>query len=61
MINAFWEPVRFQIQEGKERDWTRMVDTGRQDIVEVPVGSLLYQVAPRSVVVLEAKSTENTP
>lgn len=37
MINAFWEPVRFHIQEGKERAWTRMVDTSRQDIVEEPV------------------------
>ena len=55
MINAFWEPVLFHIQEGKERDWTRIVDTSRRDIGKEPVGSLPYQVAARSVVVLEAK------
>ncbi|MGZ5563877.1 MAG: glycogen debranching protein, partial [Chthoniobacterales bacterium] len=54
MINAFWEPVLFHIQEGKERAWTRLVDTSRQNITEEPVGSLPYQVAPRSIVVLEA-------
>jgi isoamylase len=51
MINAFWESVRFQIQEGK--DWQRIVDTSRQDIVEERVSSLDYEVAPHSVVVLE--------
>ncbi|MGE5215981.1 MAG: glycogen debranching protein [Chloroflexota bacterium] len=51
MINAFWEPVRFQIQEGK--NWKRLVDTSRQDIVEEPVSSLDYELASRSVVVLE--------
>ena len=54
MINAFWEPVRFHIQEGK--NWKRMVDTSRQDIVEEPVTSLDYELAPRSVVVLEGSS-----
>ena len=57
MINAFWEQVLFHIQEGKESSWTRMVDTSRQDIIEEPIGSLSYQVAPRSVVVLEAKNS----
>ena len=52
MINAFWQPVRFHIQEGK--NWKRMVDTSRQDIVEEPVTSLDYELAPRSVVVLES-------
>jgi FMN phosphatase YigB (HAD superfamily) len=51
-FNAFWEPVRFHIQEGK--NWKRMVDTSRQDIVEESVSSLDYQLAPRSVVVLES-------
>lgn len=45
MINAFWEPVRFYIQEGKERDWKRIVNTSRQDIAEEPVGSPNYEVA----------------
>ena len=56
MINAFWEPVRFQIQEGKARDWKRIVDTSQQEIVEEPVHSLDYQVAPRSVNVLEQRT-----
>jgi glycogen operon protein len=60
MVNAYWEPVRFHIQEGDVGDWRRLVDTGRpspEDILvpgaELPVGSLDYEVTPRSVVVLE--------
>ena len=60
MINAFWEPVRFQIQEGKARDWKRLVDTSQQEIVEEPVHSLDYQVAPRSVIVLEQRTMKVT-
>jgi hypothetical protein len=30
-----------------------MMDTSRQDIVEEPVSSIDYELAPRSVVVLE--------
>jgi isoamylase len=67
MINAYWEPVRFHIQEGRADDWTRIVDTSRpspEDIVEPgverPVGSLDYEVAPRSVVVLERTTAETT-
>jgi isoamylase len=55
MINAFWEPVRFHVQEGKAGHWTRIVDTSRQDLAERLVRSLHYQVAPRSIVVLETK------
>ena len=51
MINAFWEPVRFHIREGK--DWKRIVDTSRQALLEEPVSSGDYEVAARSVVVLE--------
>jgi isoamylase len=65
MINAYWEPVRFHIQESRARDWKRLVDTSRvspEDIAEPgnewPVGSPDYEVAPRSVVVLERKTTE---
>jgi glycogen operon protein len=63
MINAYWEPVRFHIQEGNAGDWKRVVDTSRgspQDIAEPggewPVESLDYEVAPRSVVLLERKT-----
>ncbi len=51
MVNAFWEPVRFHIQEGK--DWKRRIDTSRQGLLEEPVSSGDYEVAARSVVVLE--------
>ena len=52
MINAFWEPVRFLIQEDK--NWKRIVDTSRRVIVEEPVSSLDYELAARLVVVLES-------
>jgi len=51
MINAFWEPVRFQIQQPGA--WNCVVDTSRQDLATQPVNGLNYEVAPRSVVVLE--------
>jgi glycogen operon protein len=52
MINAFWEPIRFHLQEGK--NWMRMVDTNLNDIVQEQITSLDYEVAARSVVVLES-------
>jgi glycogen operon protein len=65
MINAWWEPVRFHVQEGGAGDWKRVVDTGRvspQDIAEPggewPVESLDYEMAPRSIVVLERGSPD---
>jgi len=51
MINAFWEPVRFQIQQPGA--WNCVVDTSRQDSATQTVDGLNYEVAPRSVVVLE--------
>lgn len=64
MINAYWEPVRFHMQEGAAGDWKRIVDTSRsspEDIAEPggegTVESLDYEVAPRSVVVLERRIT----
>ena len=51
MINAFWEPVRFQIQQSGA--WNCVVDTSRQDLATQAVDGLGYEVAPRSVVVLE--------
>src|SRR5512133_3187366 len=50
MINAFWQPIIFRIQEGK--DWIRLVDTDREDLVGEPIGSLIYSLEPRSIVVL---------
>lgn len=58
MINAYWEALDFTIQEGLPEQWRRVVDTSLEspkDIVEataLPLTSLFYKVAPRSVVVL---------
>jgi glycogen operon protein len=29
MINAFWQPVLFRVQEGDAGDWKRLIDTSR--------------------------------
>ena len=57
MINAYWEELRFQIQEGSPQDWIRIVDTdlpSPDDFLEhgLPLQRAIYQVAPRSIVVL---------
>jgi isoamylase len=54
MINAFWEPLVFRIQEGK--DWVSLVDTSREDLFERPISSLIYNLEPRSIAVLESRS-----
>lgn len=51
MINAYWEPVGFRVQQSG--DWIRVVDTSNKDPETQPVDGLNYEVAPRSVVVLE--------
>jgi glycogen operon protein len=59
MINAYWEPLTFTVQEGQPQDWRRVVDTfldTPRDILEETqapmLTSLTYTVQPRSVVVL---------
>ena len=57
MINAYWEPLEFKVQEGAPREWLRIVDTslpGPEDFSEsgVPLRQASYQVSPRSIVVL---------
>ena len=59
MINAWQEPLTFEIQEGTARDWCRAIDTSRpspEDIRaagdEAVVDSTRYVVKPHSVVVL---------
>ena len=57
MINAYWQELSFQIQEGAPEDWVRIVDTSLptpDDFSEAgsTVRQLQYQVAPRSIVVL---------
>ncbi len=57
MINAYWQALEFQVQEGAPQDWLRIVDTDLPRPDDFPEsGSLLrelsYKVGPRSVVVL---------
>jgi isoamylase len=64
MINAYWQELQFDIQEGVPQDWARIVDTGLpspQDFSQqgVPLRHSTYQVAPRSVVVLLRRRPEN--
>ena len=58
MINAYWLPLEFSIQEGTPGDWKQIVDThlGGPDDFRDPetvshLASLAYTVQPRSVVV----------
>jgi glycogen operon protein len=64
MINAYWEPLTFNIQEGAPAAWQRVIDTAREspdDLrepgTEVALESLAYPVAPRSVVVLTRRAS----
>jgi isoamylase len=57
MINAYWEPLEFHVQEGAAREWIRVVDTALaspQDFSDrdEPLKMASYLVASRSVVVL---------
>ena len=57
MINAYWQPLQFQIQESTPQDWLRIVDTdlpSPDDFTKhgLPLQQSIYQVAPRSIVVL---------
>jgi isoamylase len=59
MINAYWEPCTFAIQEGERGHWRRVIDTFRpspEDIVDPGDQPLhaaqSYDVGPRSIVVL---------
>jgi isoamylase len=57
MINAYWEELEFQIQEGMSQEWMRIVDTALpspQDFSKLgePLVTSRYAVAPRSIVVL---------
>ena len=57
MINAYWEEVEFQIQEGVAREWSRIADTALPSPADFsdrafPLEQMKYMVAPRSMVVL---------
>jgi isoamylase len=56
MINTYWEPQEFQVQEGKAQEWVRIVDTALASPDDFsdrgePLQAAGYTVAPRSVVV----------
>jgi glycogen operon protein len=60
MINAYWEPLHFQIQAGNAQEWKQIVDTSLQsplDITDIQSAKTLESpdriVADRSVVVFE--------
>ncbi len=57
MINAYWEALEFDVQEGTAPEWNRIVDTtlpSPDDFSDrgAPLKDAKYTVAPRSVVVL---------
>jgi glycogen operon protein len=57
MINAYWQDLEFNIQEGTPSEWTRIVDTALPTPNDFsnsggPLSTLSYLVAARSVVVL---------
>jgi glycogen operon protein len=57
MINAYWEELPFEVQEGRAEEWKRIVDTALPSpddfsALGLPVRSVRYLVAPRSTVVL---------
>ena len=59
MINAYWENLNFQIQEGNPSDWARVADTAMPSPMdffeageEKALISVNYEVKARSVVVL---------
>ncbi len=56
MINAYWEELVFELQEGTPQEWKRIVDTAAPspgDFSEpgLPLERAKYVVAPRSIVV----------
>ena len=57
MINAYWEELDFDLQEGRAQEWKRIVDTALPSPDDfshqgLPVEQTRYLVAPRSIVVL---------
>jgi isoamylase len=62
MINAYWQELEFEIQEGSPQEWARIVDTSLpspNDFSESgsPIQQLRYRVGPRSMVVLVRRKT----
>lgn len=67
MINGFWEPLAFDIQEGNASDWIRVIDTdcpNPEDFLDPGsarvLNSLRWVVQPRSIVVLEGTAVDGS-
>jgi len=56
MINSYWEPLQFRVQQGEAHEWKRVIDTGLDDRPEELMDSLNCSVGPRSIVVLVRES-----
>jgi glycogen operon protein len=61
MVNAYWEPLLFELPSPEGPGWQRLVDTYMEspadigDVADAPVvNGSTYQVQPRSVVLLAA-------
>jgi glycogen operon protein len=59
MVNTWWEPLTFAVQDGSPGQWHRAIDTGAEtpgdiaeDLVGEPLASIDVEVAPRSIAVL---------
>jgi hypothetical protein len=58
MVNAYWEDLAFTVQQGEAEQWRRVIDTSMEEPQDFLAGegerlpTLIYKVAPRSVVVL---------
>ena len=68
MINAFWQPLVFTIQEGEADQWHRIVDTSVRSpndfmdpCVAPNLDSLVYELQPRSVAILQKFPAAATP
>lgn len=61
MINAWWEPLEFIVQEGKPSQWRKIVNTAAESPHDIDlksenlITSHIFGVEPRSIVVLERK------
>jgi glycogen operon protein len=57
MINAYWDELEFNVQEGTAQEWKRIVDTALPSPYDfsddgIPLERTKYLLAPRSIVVL---------
>jgi glycogen operon protein len=65
MLNAYWEPLEFELPDGNRGPWKRWIDTALDspnDIVDWPdspvVSAAKYLAAPRSIVVLYTEASQ---